>query len=244
MGEERALLNGFLPVRLFARLCGRDRHPVAVEFSAAVMFVDVSRYTSLVEQLARRGEEGLEKIQRVLTQSYTRCAEEICDRGGEVLYFAGDCLLAYWSENEGNLKDAIGAAVACGDAICRQQAGQNWRDEIGPAFHVGIGAGSMWAAAIGGRPTWTLITGGDAVSQAAASQALAQRSNYALSDRAANYLADGTYRGVSPQLAGGRKNGSPPADWLLNFLPPQLKELVLTSEKVIQAAGGANCIGA
>ena len=80
MGEELALLNGFLPVRLLGKICGADRHAAAVEFSAAVMFVDVSRYTSLVEQLARRGQGGLEKIQRVLTQSYTRCAEEICDR--------------------------------------------------------------------------------------------------------------------------------------------------------------------
>jgi class 3 adenylate cyclase len=242
MGEELKLLNGFLPVRLFGKLRGGDVSPAAVEFSAAVMFVDVSRYTSLVEQLARRGQEGLEKIQRVLTQSYTRCAEEICDRGGEVIYFAGDCLLAYWSEDDGNLKGAIAAAAACADAICRHQDGQNVRDEIGPPLHVGIGAGSMWAAAIGGRPTWTLITGGDAVGQAAASQALAHRSDYALSDRAAEYLAGGASERFGPRFARERKGSSPPADWLLDFLPPQVKELLLTSGTVIHAASGQNAL--
>ena len=136
----------------------------------------------------------------------------------------------------------IGAAVAWAEAICRQQDGQKVCDETGPALHVGIGAGSMWAAAIGGRPTWTLITGGDAIGQAAASQALAHRSDYALSDRAAEYLAGAASRCFGPRFAREHKGISPPADWLLDFLPPQLKELLLTSGTVIHAASGQTAL--
>ena len=89
--KETDLLESFLPLKLLGRIHGAsgDR-PAAVEFAAAVLFVDVSRYTALVEQLARRGQGGLEKISRLLSLSYGRCADQICDRGGEVLYFEGD----------------------------------------------------------------------------------------------------------------------------------------------------------
>src|SRR3981189_3226492 len=91
------LLESFLPSRLLGRIYGTDGvRPAVVQFPAAVMFIDVSRYTALVEQLAHRGQEGLEKIPRVLSLSYARCAEYVSDRGGEVLCFAGDSLLAYW----------------------------------------------------------------------------------------------------------------------------------------------------
>ena len=56
-----------------------------MEFPAAVMFIDVSRYTAFVEQFARRGQGGLERIPALLGRSYARCVERICDNGGEVL---------------------------------------------------------------------------------------------------------------------------------------------------------------
>ena len=91
------LLESFLPIGLLARIYGAARvRPSAVQFPAAVIFVDVSRYTALVEQLARRGQEGLEQIPRLLSLSYTRCADCVSNHRGEVLCFAGDSLLAYW----------------------------------------------------------------------------------------------------------------------------------------------------
>ena len=103
--KETDLLESFLPLKLLGRIHGAsgDR-PAAVEFAAAVLFVDVSRYTALVEQLARRGQAGLEKISRLLSLSYGRCADQICDRGGEVLYFEGDFLVAYWAADGDDLE--------------------------------------------------------------------------------------------------------------------------------------------
>src|SRR6267142_6832087 len=75
--ETGRLLESFLPLELLSKLYGpRGDRPAAVEFPAAVLFVDVSRYTALVEQLARRGQAGLEKIPRLLSLSYGRCTEQ------------------------------------------------------------------------------------------------------------------------------------------------------------------------
>src|SRR5918999_2085874 len=97
MTAPHFLPEDLLPLRLLGRIHGREgRRPNAVQFPAVVMFIDVSRYTALVEQLARRGRDVLEDLPRLLTLSYGRCSDYVASHGGEVLYFAGDSLLAYW----------------------------------------------------------------------------------------------------------------------------------------------------
>ncbi|MGF6174469.1 AAA family ATPase [Ensifer sp. 4252] len=235
MGKNDPLLEGFLPLELLGRIHGAsgDR-PAAVAFPAAVLFVDVSRYTALVEQLARRGQEGLEQIPKLLTLSYARCAEQIGNRGGEVLYFSGDSLLAYWAASDVDLGRAVRSATDCAEAICRDQGAPQEAapGQIGPALHVGVGAGQLWAAALGGRPVWNLIAGGDAVMQAARAQTQARRWEYVLSDGATQAIA-------VADTAGGEDAPciAPPApptlrtEWLSGFLPPQLQDIVRTTEE-------------
>lgn len=226
--KETDLLESFLPLKLLTRVhgAGGDR-PAAVTFPAAVLFVDVSRYTALVEQLARRGQGGLEKISRLLSLSYGRCADQICDRGGEVLYFEGDSLVAYWAADGDDLGNAVRAAAACAEAIC-SDIGDASTSESDPALHVGVGAGPLWAAALGGQPVWNLVAGGDALIQAATSQALARPREYVLSDPAAQALkharvrSSGDLQEMHPEFSTKR----PPVDWLTSFLPLQLHEVL------------------
>lgn len=222
------LLGSFLPLGLLSRLHGDHGHrPAAVEFPAAVIFVDVSRYTALVEQLARRGHAGLESIPALLGRSYARCVEQVYDLGGEVCYLAGDTLVAYWPGDDDGLQGAVKAATECADNICKDRTA--WSEqaigEIAPALHVGVGAGRLWAAALGGQPTWNLVAGGEAVAQAARAHAAAERWKYELSDEAKSWL------GRFPPAAGrtsapARSGGCPDEDWLTDFLAPQLASLV------------------
>jgi hypothetical protein len=234
MKETGRLLESFLPLKLLGRLHGtRGDRPAAVEFPAAVLFVDVSRYTALVEQLARRGQAGLEKIPSLLSLSYGRCTEQIYNRGGEVLYFEGDSLLAYWAADADDLGIAVRAAAACAEAICRDRIGDASTSEADPALHVGVGAGKLWAAALGGQPVWNLVAGGDALMQAATSQALARPREYVLSDAAVQALARGEatgYGNTKPHLE--LASPLPHVDWLKGFLPPQLREMVLPPGQV------------
>ncbi|MHA4735859.1 AAA family ATPase [Ensifer adhaerens] len=220
-------LEGFLPLNLLGRLHGsHGERPSAVEFPAAVIFVDVSRYTALVEQLARRGKEGLVQIPKLLSISYARCADHVCDRGGEVLLFAGDSLLAYWPADETGLARAVKSAAECAEAICKESREQRnpGAGEIGPTLHIGIGAGQLWAAAIGGQPVWNLVAGGDAVVQAASAQTLAHRWEVVLSPEAANALTDGEANARAPVAAPAHPHIA--HEWLVAFLPMQLQELL------------------
>lgn len=225
------LFGSFLPVGLLTRLHGVSGvRPAAVQFPAAVMFVDVSRYTALVEQLARRGQEGLEQIPRLLSISYTRCAECVSKHKGEVLCFAGDSLLAYWPADREKLGSAVQTAISCAEMICSTSDHRqpSVPDEISPALHVGIGAGHLWAAALGGQPIWSLLVGGEAIVEAAAAQSIARSWSYEVSVAAARVLAAEnapenlhTWRA----LEGGIEY--PPLDWLTGFLPTQIKESLL-----------------
>ena len=228
------LLESFLPVQLLSRLhaAGRIR-PSAVEFPAAVMFVDVSRYTALVEQLARRGKEGLEKIPSLLNLSYSRSVEMVYDRGGEVLHIVGDAMLAYWPADSDGLGSAVQAAADCAEAICgnRRDLPGNEQNEIGPALHVGIGAGPLWVAALGGQPVWSLIAGGEAVLQASQAQTLAHRWEYVLSPAAK--LSLGAER-TNP--AWSTPAPAPPGtDWLADFLPLQLRNIAAETASIHDA---------
>ncbi|WP_224668575.1 AAA and adenylate/guanylate cyclase domain-containing protein [Mesorhizobium sp. BH1-1-5] len=238
MTETHALLESFLPLKLLGRLhAARSDGPVAVEFPAAVMFVDVSRYTALVEQLARRGQEGLERIPNLLNRSYSRCVEQVHERGGEVLYLAGDELLAYWAADADGLAGAVKAATACAEAICGSQndRSDNGESDVAPALHVGVGAGPLWAAVLGSQRVWTLFAGGSAVVQAARSQAAARRWEYVVSEKAS--LALTGLHGSRPYLD-ARATIPPPADWLARFLPVQLRDLI-TDVGSSPATGGS-----
>jgi class 3 adenylate cyclase len=234
--NSRVLFESFLPLEMLCRLHGgHGERPGSVELSAAVIFVDVSRYTNLVEQLAHRGQEGLHQIPNLLNRSYSRCVDEVCDRGGEIVYLVGDAMLAYWPAENDNLAAAVSAAVTCADAICndRRVLPDSVTEDVGPALHIGVGAGAIWAGAIGGPSVWNLIVGGEAILQATACQALARRWQYAISEQAQAALNEiGWLRKLTE---GGRVEtvvNRPGVDWLSGFLAPQLREAVVDWEGV------------
>src|SRR5580658_682095 len=93
MTPERSL-DGFLPVRFIQRLCRPA--PAEVRFDGAALFADISGYTVLTETLVARGVEGLEQLSALLDRAFGHYVRLVQDHGGEVVYFAGDALLAYW----------------------------------------------------------------------------------------------------------------------------------------------------
>src|SRR6185436_4975871 len=109
-------------------------------FPAAVLYVDVSRYSSLVEQMVNRGKEGLEQIPAVLDRSFRLCTEYVRELGGEVAQFSGDSLVAYWPAEEG-FAPALAAATECAKRVCALAPTQ--LDSRTASFHGGIGTGPL-----------------------------------------------------------------------------------------------------
>ena len=74
------------------------------------VFVDISGFTQLSEQLARRGREGAEQITDIIGTSFDRLLESAYDNGGSLLKFGGDALLL-WFAGEGHVVHACRAAI-------------------------------------------------------------------------------------------------------------------------------------
>lgn len=166
--EERRAVGTFLPVRLAGRLArGAPQGAACVEGEAAVMFSDISGFTRLAETLiARNGVDGVDQLTDVLNQQFSRWVELVGERGGEVVKFAGDALLAVWWAREGGLEAAAASASDCALAIQESMKGRPRVEGVSLSLRVGVGAGRFAAARVGGqRDRWELVAGGDVMTQ-------------------------------------------------------------------------------
>jgi class 3 adenylate cyclase/tetratricopeptide (TPR) repeat protein len=70
--------------------------PVAEDMPAAILFADISGFTSLTERLAEKGPTGVETLARVLNAYFGQLIDIIHEYGGDIVKFAGDALIAVW----------------------------------------------------------------------------------------------------------------------------------------------------
>ncbi len=73
-------------------------------------FVDISGFTQLSEQLARKGREGAEQITDAIGNSFESILRVAYENGASLLKFGGDALLL-WFEGEGHTTRACRAAL-------------------------------------------------------------------------------------------------------------------------------------
>ncbi len=106
-GAER--LNLYVPRILQQHLFDHpETRGWTVEGTAA--FVDISGFTKLSEQLAKKGKEGAEQITEVIGKSFESILQVAYDRGGSLLKFGGDALLL-WFEGEAHVERACHATL-------------------------------------------------------------------------------------------------------------------------------------
>src|ERR1051325_4503146 len=86
-----------LSVRRFAARPAVLTQPEQERFHAAVLFADISGFTALTERLAQPGPSGAEELTRLLNSYFGRLIDLVNAHGGEIVKFAGDALLAWWS---------------------------------------------------------------------------------------------------------------------------------------------------
>lgn len=141
---------------------------VADRRHGAVLFVDISGFTPLAEQLARRGPVGAEDLSRLLNASFGRLGALVTASGGDVLGFAGDSLRALWSVTEGRPPDdALVCASQCALAVAEELTGSTVMPGIQLSLRMGLGAGEALLLDIGaGDGPRFLLAAGEAVEQA------------------------------------------------------------------------------
>lgn len=174
-----------VPVRLLSLLrMATDQLPGFVARRGAVLFADLSRYSTWVESVVQRGRESLDQVPLALDATFGAWTEIVYRSGGEVVQVAGDSLLAVWTAAPGSELGALRQADSCARQMCERRLVET-ADEFELGVHIGVGVGEIWAAALGGADGyWNLLVAGEAVRDAAAVHSQAGRWQHRLSAKA------------------------------------------------------------
>jgi class 3 adenylate cyclase len=96
-------VSSYLPalvLRRFATTPSLPTEPTSEHFTAAVLFADISGFTTLTERLAEQGAVGAEQLTQIINDYFSQLISVIHAQGGDVVKFAGDALLALWLTSE------------------------------------------------------------------------------------------------------------------------------------------------
>jgi len=115
-------------------------------FDAAILFVDISGFTTLTEQLDLSGPTGVEQIAEILNDTFATLIDVIREYGGDVVKFAGDALWAIWPSPR-NLDDVICQTLSCGMEIQKRFPVQNSHNIT---LRVSVSSGKISVLHVGG----------------------------------------------------------------------------------------------
>jgi len=185
----------YIPRMVLARIAESPifpAQPTTEQFESAALFADISGFTSLTENLAARGPQGVETLSRILNEYFGRLTDQITKHGGDVVNFAGDSLLAIWKVGA-NLHPGEATRIAAQCALQMQQAVQDYDSGLGAklSMRIGLGAGRVHIQYLGNdRHGWEYILSGEAAEAAHAAEKQAAPGEIVLSKQVAGLIQD------------------------------------------------------
>lgn len=164
--------------------------PEAENFPAAVVFADISGFTSLAEQLAKQGPVGPERLSELLNAYFQPLIEIIVNHGGDVVKFAGDALLAVWRDEGEGLEKTTCRAAQCALDIQKHLVDYNALGITRLSLHIGVGSGEVIGMHVGGlQGRLHYVLGGTPLDQVAVAVREAQPGDVVLSKEACKLLS-------------------------------------------------------
>jgi class 3 adenylate cyclase len=161
-----AELAAFLPRSHLLLLSRRGSFPAEAteeQGSGAVLFIDVTGFTAgVTEAFGHLGALGAERLSHLIQSLFGEITDVIAHYGGDVLFYAGDSVLALWPETPHGLALATWRAASCAKAIQRALK----RDQLGPeharlGLRASVGAGPLTLLELGGvHERWYLLASG------------------------------------------------------------------------------------
>jgi predicted ATPase/class 3 adenylate cyclase len=177
-------LGSFLPQALRDRLATCPAQGAFTEScDAAVLAADVSGFTELVAALGDRP-GGIEELNAILNDGFGRLIRAITSRGGDVLGFAGDALVAAWPGiTAESATEAVSAALEGQHELTMADDRVNVR--------IGVAGGVLRTWLVGGEHEhWLFTSTGDAIIEATALQARAPLGRVVVSGSIERLLGD------------------------------------------------------
>ncbi|MEO8385106.1 MAG: adenylate/guanylate cyclase domain-containing protein, partial [Betaproteobacteria bacterium] len=206
------------------RLGGNE--PVAERFPAALLFADVSGFTSLTERLAAGGPAGTEHLTQILNLYFGRIIDIVEYWGGDVVKFAGDALIVLWPAPDGAgapLALATRSATACALQLQRELNNYDVGGDLRLSMKISIGAGTVICSHLGGvYERWEFLLAGSPLEQVGIANGMASPGDVMLSaaamvfirgDVSAEALDEGAFRVT------GALTAAAPAASVLDVLP-------------------------
>lgn len=193
----------FLPAWTLRRLAASPEpmeEPSAEVIRGTLLLADVKGFTALTERLAAQGPAGAEEISRRLDICFGTLVNRVTAHGGDVVKFAGDAMLAYWSARPDGREAAAVSALQRGLAIQRNMARDASFSEDGITLRICVGEGDLLRLIVGGvLKRWESVLYGEPLRQIRASIAAASPGEVLVSS-AAWELISGRCEGT--QVAG------------------------------------------
>ena len=194
-------------------------------FRGAVLFVDISDYTALAETLCGQGSDGVERLGDTVDLVFRSSLAAVRDTGGEIACFAGDAFLAYWPADDGSVTRAVRRSRNCAALLhAASQSADPSSPTATPMLHIGLSAGNMWAACLGGDERWQLLLAGPAVREACAAAAGAAAGQTVVApavDRFTAHSRDVSDGSASMPESDTTASASPPFD-LIGHVPKRV----------------------
>ncbi|HVE49763.1 MAG TPA: adenylate/guanylate cyclase domain-containing protein, partial [Casimicrobiaceae bacterium] len=151
-------------------------------------FVDISGFTMLSEQLARKGREGAENITDMVGGSFESILAVAYENGGSLLKFGGDALLL-WFHDEGHAIRASRAAVLMRNVLHEVGHIEAPGVDVMLRMSQGVHSGMFHFFAVGTSHK-ELLTVGPAWSELVANENAADPDEIIVSDATARLLPD------------------------------------------------------
>ncbi len=143
-------------------------------FDAITMFVDISGFTQMTEQLMKAGREGAEVLSILLDNVFEPLIKSVYDRGGFISGFAGDAFTAIFH----NLDDPyqpIYSANCIRNAMKENHIQKTRFGDFDISVKIGISYGKVDWAIIGADKQRTYFFKGNPIDGCAKSEQLSER---------------------------------------------------------------------
>ncbi len=152
-----------------------------------VLFADVTGFTPLTERLRELGDEGAEKLNRMINELFAALLDPLTHSRGELLIFAGDAVQAYFP-----------ALPEAEDAAWATRAGLRMVRAIAPfdsgptplSMSVGLARGRFFAAQVGNPTRMEYVVTGGPIQQAMIAEGIAEPRQVSLAPGMNDLLAD------------------------------------------------------
>eukprot|EP00457_Paulinella_chromatophora_P000274 gb/GEZN01000274.1/.p1 GENE.gb/GEZN01000274.1/~~gb/GEZN01000274.1/.p1 ORF type:complete len:1599 (+),score=219.44 gb/GEZN01000274.1/:94-4890(+) len=127
--------------------------PATQTFTTSVLFADVSGFTMLCEEMAKKGPAGDEYLAEHLNSYFGQLVKTISSQGGDVFKFAGDAILVIWPPQETQDVDLITTtrrAFQCALEISRKLQNADLAEGVTLNVKIGVGIGEVKILHVGG----------------------------------------------------------------------------------------------